>query len=236
MKGKLVISLALSLIVGGACWVRAELAAQTGRPMDIREFVRQTFIQGIPYEEASRYDSSGVPALLEMLADPKEEPYWPNIVVTLGIIGDERAVDPLIALVNKDAPGTLSNSQYTARTSALMALGYLVNKSKNAKALAYLKENLDPQVWAKRKITWTSPYQASVEERNVQLSKAAILGLALCGDPSAAEALRKLQQPAETEAAKRFQAQTSNVVAEALSVNEIIAKEGLAAYYRKAKR
>lgn len=52
-------------------------------------------------------------------------------------------------------------------------------------------------------------------------------------EPSAREALVKLQQPAATETAKRFQARVSDVVSMALRDHEIIAKEGLAAYYRR---
>lgn len=236
MKTRIVMGLAVSLVLSAAWLIKTGAAPQAGSPVDVREFVRQTFFEGVPYEEASRYDGSVVPTLLAMLADLKEEPYWSNIVVTLGMIGDDRAVDPMIAFINKGATGTLSHAQYTARTSAVISLGYIVNKSKNAKALTYLKDSLNPQAWDKRETSWKSPYQASTEDRNIQLSTAAILGLALSGDPSAAEALRKLQQPADTEPARRFQAQTSSVAADALTANEMIAKEGLAAYYRKTKK
>jgi hypothetical protein len=66
--------------------------------MDVADFVRQVFIHGLPYEDASRYEQSAVPVLLKMLNDPKEEPYWSNIALVLGIVGDENIVDPLIGL------------------------------------------------------------------------------------------------------------------------------------------
>lgn len=236
MKTKIVLGLAASLLLSALCLMNTGAAPQAGSPMDIREFVRQTFFEGVPYDEANRFDSTVVPVLLGTLADPKEESNWSNIVVVLGIIGDERAVDPLIALISRgEAQETLSHPQFVARTSALISLGYLVNKSKNAKALAYLKESLDPGVWEKRKVAWRSPHHANADDRNIQLSTAAVLGLGLTGDPSAAEALRKLQQPAATDVGKKFQAQASSAVAEALSANEKIAKEGLSAYYRKTK-
>lgn len=230
MKARLLVLCGIGMILLG--WQMSGLTS-AAQPMDIKAFVRQIFIHGVPYEEASKYDSSVVPTLLNMLADPKEEAHWANVVVTLGIIGDERAVDPLIAFLRKGEKGTLSRSQYAARTSVLMALGYLINKSGSTKALTYLKGSLDPGVWGKRKVNWTSPYHASVDDRNVQLSTLAILGLALSGHPSAAEALRSLQKPAKTAAAKRFQDQVSETVKEALRSNKIIAKEGLAGYYRK---
>lgn len=223
------------------CW-QLNLIANThqelmpaAQSMDIRDFVRQTFIHGVSYEEASKYGSDAVPTLLEMLEDTAEEAHWSNIVVTLCIIGDETAVDPILAFIAKDQ-GELSHSHYKAKTSAIMALGYLINKSGNKKALDYLRACLNPDVWADRKISWTSPYQASVDARNVQLSTLAIWGLVLSGNSEAAEALRTLQQPATTESAKQFQAHVSNVVSEALNDLDMIAKDGLTEYYRKKRQ
>jgi hypothetical protein len=161
---------------------------------NVKRFVRQVFVHGVPYDQASEYDSSAVPTLLEMLNDSAEEAYWPNIVVVMGIIGDESAVDPLISFIEEDIEddieGRLSREHYAAKTSALMALGYLINKTGNQQALDYLKESVDPQVWAARDITGTAPFQVSTTERNRDLSKYSILGLAVSGHPEAAEALR----------------------------------------------
>ncbi len=90
--------------------------------MDIKDFVRQTFIHGVPFEKANRYGAGDVDTLLGMLADRSQENYWSNIIVTLCIIGDDKAVDPIIAFI-KSSTGQLSHSQYTAKSSAIMALG-----------------------------------------------------------------------------------------------------------------
>jgi len=205
---------------------------------DIRAFVHEVYIEGVPYEEAIRFDAStAVPILLSMLADPKEEDYWPNIVITLGMLGDERAVEPLIKFLEQDVPGgRLSRSHYIAKTGVLMALGYLINKSGSQKVLTYLRDSVKPNIWKERKLGWASPYDGDAEARDLQLSKTAILGLALSGHPSAAEALRSLQKPAKTEMEKRFQDRVSAVVAEALSAHRTISAEGLARYDRKRRR
>ena len=52
-----------------------------------------------PHEEARRYDALAVPVLLAMLRDPMEEEFWVNVAVLLGSIGDERAVEPMISLI-----------------------------------------------------------------------------------------------------------------------------------------
>lgn len=232
MKGRLLALWVIGTILFS--WQMSGLVSAE-QPVDIKDFVRRIFVEGVPYEEASKYGPQDVSTLLEMLADPKEEAYRTTIVVTLGIIGDERAVDPLIAFLSQDVKGTLSHSEYTAKTSVLMALGYLINKSGSQKALTYLTDSLDPAVWAQRQVNWTSPYHTTMEDRNVQLSTMAILGLALSGHPAAAEALRSLQKPPRTKAAEEFQAQVSQVVTEALKAHEMIAKQGLVEYYRKQR-
>jgi hypothetical protein len=201
--------------------------------MEIDDFVRQVFIHGVPYEEASRYDSSVVPTLLEMLNNPAEEAHWPNIVVVLGMIGDERAVDPLISFIEADYSGDLSTELYRAKTAALMALGYIINKTGNRKALSYLMSSLHPETWGARDVVGIAPFQGDTAERNTDFSKHAILGLALSGHPEAARALHSLQQPASTETQRAFQAQAGDLVAEALEEHAKIAQGGLASYYRE---
>lgn len=226
---------AISLIIlgiGANNFVSAsEEQGGTAELMDIKSFVHQTFIHGVRYQEASKYGSDVVPVLLEMLEDPAEKDFWANEVITLCIIGDENAVEPIIAFINKDVQGELSESHYRAKTSAIMALGYLINKSGSKKALEYLKECISPEVWTERKLNWKGPYQASVDDRNEQLSTMAVLGLALSGNP---EALRTLQQPAVSSKAQKFQAQVSDVISEAIKANKKIAKEGLIEYYENS--
>lgn len=195
---------------------------------DVRAFVHQTFIHGVPYEQASRFTSSDATVLLGMLGDPQERASWPNIVVTLGIIGDERAVDPLISFFSREVSGTLSSSEYTAKTSALMSLGYLINRSRNLKALTYLIDSLTPETWAARKLNWASPYHPAEADRNQQLTAMAVVGLALSGHPTARGALVALQTRIGAGAPDRA------LVEEALRAHEIIARDGLAAYYKAA--
>ncbi|MDN5199889.1 hypothetical protein QQ008_00910 [Fulvivirgaceae bacterium BMA10] len=202
----------------------------------VEDFVKQIFIQGVPYDEANKYGEDDVPLLLKMLEDSTQIAYWSNIAVTLGIIGNEQAVDPLIDLIKSDSPDTLSNELYTAKTSAIMALGYLINKSGNQKSLDFLKGCLDPHAWDESQPNWVGPFQASTEQRNYQLSTMAILGLTLSGHQDALDALHKLAEPATTEDGKKFQAQVSNVLKEALETCELISEKGLSEYYKESKK
>ena len=103
---------------------------------DIKSFVSQLYIEGVPYEEATLFDpDAAVPTLLDMLADPNEEQHWPNVVTTLGMLGDARAVEPLIQFLEEDPGKRLSHVHYIAKTGVMMALGYLINKDENQEAL-----------------------------------------------------------------------------------------------------
>ena len=228
MKRILIVFFSMSLLIAGSVFFGA---GQTSA-MDVKEFVKQTFIHGVPYEKASGYGAGDVDTLLNMLSDRSQEDYWPNVVITLCIIGDDRAVDPVLSFI-KESSGQLSHAQYTAKTSAIMALGYLINKSGNRKALDYLMAGLEPGAWSEKGVDWVSPYHASAGDRDMQLSTMAVLGLALSGNSEAREALLSLQRAPKTAAAKRLQAQASATISEALSANQMIAEQGLAEYYRK---
>jgi hypothetical protein len=125
---------------------------------------------------------------------------------------------------------------YAAKTSALMALGYLINKSGDRRALDYLKASATPDAWAAKNISGVAPFQRSVSERNRDFSKFAILGLALTGNPEAAQVLRQLQVPAASPATREFQAQVGDVISEALRENQKISEQGLMNYYRTQRR
>ena len=201
--------------------------------MAIDDFVRQRFIRGVPYEDAIKYGEKHVPELLLMLSDSANITYWSNIIVTLGIIGDERGVAPLINLIKKDQEGVLSGDLYNAKTSAIMALGYLINKSGSREALDFLKDCLNPHNWNESQPGWNSPFQSAKVDRNIQLSSIAILGLTLSGHPEAIEALQALKEPMESEEEKKFQSQISNTLDQAISDCEDISRDGLLQYYRK---
>jgi hypothetical protein len=211
-----------------------EPVPQALMPIDARDFVRKLHVEGVPYREAVRYGADVVTSLAQMLDAANEQPHWSNVVVTLGIIGNEPAVDHLLAFLNTRSATRLSENEFRAVTSAITSLGYAVNRTKNQKALDYLKEGAGPDTW--EGIRWTSPFHETAEGRNVQLSTAAILGLGLTGDASAAALLRSLLAPPATDSTKRFQAQAGDAIAEALKANATISSVGLLEYYRSAER
>jgi hypothetical protein len=73
-------------------------------PIDVRQFVRRLYPEGIPYAQARALQPEAVPELLRLLADRREELYWTNIVTTLGMIGSAEAIEPLIRFLEVARP------------------------------------------------------------------------------------------------------------------------------------
>jgi len=204
--------------------------------MDIKDLVRKN---GVTYELANKYDASVVPILLEMLEDPAEEDHWPDIVGVLATVGDERAVDPLLAFIEREVylvDGKMSQSNYFGKVRAITGLAGLVDRTGSEKALNYLKEGVNPEIWESRIRRGIGPFQDSMAERNMSFSIDAIIGLGLSGNSSAAETLRSLQEPVDTETKRVFQSRASSTVSEALKSNKEISSIGATNFYRKDRQ
>ena len=203
----------------------------SAQEMDVRDFVRATHVEGIPYDAANAYASEDVPVLLEMLGDENEAPYWTNVAVTLSIIGDDESVDPLLDFIHGTfGDGELPDSLYHVKANVVMALGLLVNKSGNEKALKYLLESVDPESWNRRGAPWLREPSPRVEQRRRDLADMAILGLAFSGTE---EAVEKLDGLLESESVK-FQPGLAGLVEEAQETLRVVSEAGLSGYYRKS--
>ncbi len=220
----------LGILCAGSLLLAGLPTSTAAQEMTIQDFVHQTYFEGIPYEEANAYDASVADTLMAMLADSTEAPYWANIAVTLCIIGDPNYVDPLLDFIKADE-GTLSDDVYRAKSSAVMALGYLINKTGDEKALNYLIESMDPSAWAQREVQYVGPFQANTAARDVNLSTMAMLGLALSGRPEAMAALTGVT----TVLPSGDPDPLAGVAESARQAHQQIATDGLAEYYRKAQ-
>lgn len=175
--------------------------AGTGDPqpmqkaVDVREFVLQRYIHGIPRALATEFSPRVIPDLLTMLGDREYERYWANIVSTLCMIGDPAAAEPVQEFLLA-GEGVLSRDEYDAKCMALMNLGRLVRRAgvENAPlAFDTLREAVEP-VALPRDIRWTNPYGLEEDAQRVQVAKMAAWGLALTGSAAAEEALRGVSQ------------------------------------------
>ena len=217
----LCLTLALETIV---CAQQAEL--------DVRDAVRDPESFPRSYrEQVNAYDVSAVPQLLELLGSKAEEVHWTRIAGLLGAIGDERAVEGLIAFIESPSETErLSFEHYHGRRQAIMSLGVIVNHTGSERALAYLVDGLTPSVWRQRKVQGIATWTASYEDYDRELSTYALMGLALSGHPRAREALTSLQQSPTLD-----QAQSRNgldsTLRQWLEVHELVAERGVAGMY-----
>lgn len=210
-----------AILVGGlvaSALTGSRLAAQA---LSLKDFVRQVHYHGVSYGEARRYPSSAVPVLLRMLADPANAPHWTNIVAVLGIIGDQSVVARLIAFAHQGS-GTLTPDEYRAKSTVLIALGYVANHTGSRAALDYLLASANPEAWNARALRWSSPFHATSAARNARLSSTAFLGLALSGAPAAGNLLRSLATGARSPPAQQ-----------AFAEFQTITRLGLARYYAR---
>jgi len=179
----------------------ASLAFAQQSPPSLGEYVRDHW-WGIRRDEAaSLFDATAVPGLVAML--DSETPYCTGVVGMLVAVGDERAVDALIALVEKPyTDPALANVYESARAGAITGLGQLARRIGSERALTYLIEGLTPDVWDRRNVRGVAEWTKSYREYDALLSEYAIHGLAYSGDPRAGEALKSLQSSPTPEQAR----------------------------------
>lgn len=202
--------------------------------LSVDEFVRQTFIAGTPYAEATQYGKQDLAVLRKMLKDPQELEHYGNIVITLALNGDESVVQDVIDFIERDFGSSYDNRLLDAKLDAVMALGYIVNHHGSRKAFSYLEAGLEPEVWNSRGSIGLSAQHETVEERNIDLSKHAALGLTLSGSEAAVPKLKALKAKQMTAYSSRSGSSTSAAPApvdELIAENEKIRKMGLKAYY-----
>jgi HEAT repeat protein len=213
--------------LAAAAWclgVSSATVAQQAAP-DVGDYVRDRPYGARSEEVAALYDSDAVPELIALLGS--EEPYWGTVAGMLVVVGDERAVDALIAFVEKPvAVPALSNVYENARGRAIVGLGDLVRRTGSERALIYLIEGLTPQTWTKRNVRGVAQWTKSFEEYDSLLAEYAIYGLAYSGHPRAGEALRALQRSPTMEQG-RFRKGLDNTLEQWLEVYDLVADRGL---------
>jgi hypothetical protein len=149
------------------------------------------------------------PAILsQILANPIDEPYWPNAVLALGILApysddlaarlldfvDTPNVFPAAAgkPVKLVFQAEISEGLVTAKMHALVACGNLLSRAPgktDSPALDTLINGTDPAFWQGR-IQWRStPHFADDEERNTTLAGEAVKALAASHLPAAKQRL-----------------------------------------------
>jgi hypothetical protein len=204
-------------------------------PPDVRDFVHERFIHGVPFEAARRFNTpEAVQTLAAMLQDQSEEEYWPNIAATLGMTGNSAALEHLSAFVQR-GEGQLSPQAYRAKVGALIAVGYMLGQTGTTDAVNYLARGARPSSW--HGLNWVSPFTPDARARDQQLAESAIMALGVSGDARALNTLNRfnrapLSTMMEGAPPSEDREDFSKTIQEALEENRKVRTLGLERYAR----
>jgi hypothetical protein len=166
-------------------------------------------------------------------------PWHENIALTLGMIGSEIAVEPLIDYTLQGAGGEISEAAgaaatrqaFKGRVGSIIALGYLLNQTGNEAALAFLQDSASPAAWQTRGISGLPMQGEDQASTSRDQSKYAIISLGLSGNPDATAALLQLKedgaQPSLGPGSEGF----DDIIEQSLQLSEEITSKGLLEYY-----
>ncbi len=205
-------------------------------PADVRDFVRQHWVEGVPHELASQYGEADARKLLDWLVGEPErhEKYLPQIVATLGYIGSEIAARPLIDFVRSARAG---RAVFNAKNIALIRLGDLANRSGSQAAVDFLAQVASDIGLAR---TLAAPQAAfdqaeaaragvtplGAETLAAELAVSATFGLALAGSEAARRNVEALRSDPNAFAS------VNQAAGEAAQIADTVVSKGRKEYYR----
>ena len=119
---------------------------------------------------------------------------------------------------------------HRGRVGAVMALGYIVNKTGDKTALDYLIASTSPGAWQSRGL---APEGAKpIGEIQMDLSTFALFSLGLSGNADAAAHLRRLAASKGLDAPLPM---FKDALAQSLQLSDEVSKNGLVEYYRTSE-
>ena len=206
-------------------------------PADVRDFVSRHWVEGVPWELASQYGEKDARLLLDWLVNEPErhEEFLTQVVATLGYIGSETAVQPMIDFVEQPRAG---RAVFNAKNTALLRLGDLANRSGSRVALDYLARVAGDMELARRLAApqASAELQAAKAAQDVvapsldtlaaELAVSATFGLALAGTAQTQQAVESLKlDPAAF-------ATVNQAALEAAGIAATVRSKGREEYYR----
>ncbi len=216
----------VTFAIAVACVLPPKSFGQGAPELDVREFARS--LHDVTYSEMSSVlDSRAVPDLVDMLDSESEQMNWPAAATMLGVIGTDQAAEALIAFIEQSHEGEFSQFMHDRRRVSITSLGYVVYETGNERALDYLVDGLNPQVWRQRDVQGIGPSWSTQDAYDQQLSTYAIFGLALSGHPVAGIALDNLKGQSEG----RQDSRLISVLDTWLEVHALVDEKGLNGMY-----
>jgi hypothetical protein len=213
-----------------ACWIVAiavALGVSTGASADpaaeaqaAADLVRQTYFEGLPYEDARAITDAGADRLAAMLLDPAEQTHAPNIVLALGIAARPGAYEAIAGATERGSSGAVDRAEFQLRTAIPIAMGHLARSDDRAYTwlVARVDDTSDDPGWSSGSLA--GPRLAA------QLRRRAIAGLALSGRPDAGVILQRLAQDGGRGRAGSSDPELAAIVETARGVHARIARDG----------
>jgi hypothetical protein len=213
----------------------AETPTTPQERVDIHEFVQRIYAEGVPFDEARQYGPADAEVLRGMLGDRRHRAQWPMIATVLGIIGDEGTASELIQFIQMGRGTRVNSNEYRAVGAAIVALGYLAERTGSPQALRFLEDAMDPQFWGRQtRMRWVSRALPTLEARDRQLANIAVMGLGLSGRSEASGRLRARWETLNgrrDRASDEEQQVMQEVVEQAMRDHGRVARWGLSGYY-----
>lgn len=213
-------------------WVLLLLCAVT-RPTgaDVYQVVRSVYYHGMPYELAHGLGPEAVPTLLDLLSREEEREHWANIVTVLGMIGDDRATEPLIGFLEQRFTSPVDVATYRALLEVHTSLGFLA-RDPSSRAFAYLRDGTSLQAWQDKSLAWSVPSMQN-EARDVLMIRRSIAGLGVTATEAAIEHLRSMERSPEYSGLRQW---LESNVAEAMKMSESVQSLGYQRVFSEESR
>src|SRR5262245_47398104 len=220
-----VVATAIALAAVGGPLMGSPTAGR--RTRDVRAFVTQWNVHGIPYREARALGARAVPELVSMLGDPGLEAHWTKVVWVLGCIGDRSATGALIDFLGRQR-GEISVDTFRATLAVLPALGHLA-RAGDAAAFEALTSFTRPEAGKAANLSFSYRRYTGEALREV-LGRTAIQGLGIAGTPETLAVLESMNS-------KDLRTDWRDNVEEAIALNTRVARLGPArAFAEEGKR
>ncbi|RBP46537.1 matrixin [Roseimicrobium gellanilyticum] len=162
-------------------------------PSSAQEYLDRVYLHGVPYAHVEGFGPQHIPALKAALNSPNRLHSWSNAVVGLAAIATPESVEAVLSFVRANNV-SVSSGSYQVKRTAVMALGYAVQKASTsqdpvyrearAKALAQLQQAASGSYWRSR--VGGTARSVSGADPTEGLVTSALAGLALSGAPEAA--------------------------------------------------
>jgi hypothetical protein len=193
---------------------------------DVRLFVQQPYVHGVPFDGARALGADALPILEKLLGSDEFKPFWTNIVTTAGFIGGVDASRLLNDFVASRFEGEVDRETFQALIAAQGITGHATWGDGDT-GLAILERGVDPSSWSSLKWTYRR-YQG--EALGLLWSKLTINALSYSRHPRAGEILSALAQRPFAEQ------QRSNIEEGAVRHAEILRAGGMVAFEQARAR